>query len=243
MSQITKCVRGVISPLLANVYLHYVFDLWADHWRKHKATGEVAIIRFADDGVIGFENEEDARAFLDQLRERMGKFQLELHPEKTRLIRFGRFAGEDCHRDGRRKPETLAFLGFTHICGRNRQGKFVLVRRTFGKRQRAKLGEIGRELRTRRHDPVSEQGKWLQRVVSGHFNYYGVPTNARSLATFRYQVTRLWMHSLRRRSQRHRFNWERMERLSAHWLPKARICHPWPSVRFLAITQGKSRVR
>jgi group II intron reverse transcriptase/maturase len=234
---------ATVSPLLANVYLHYVFDLWADHWRKHRATGEVALVRFADDAVIGFEKEEDARRFLEQLRERMQKFQLELHPGKTRLIRFGRFASQHCQRVGRRKPETIAFLGFTHVCGRSTNGKFLLMRHTIAKRQRAKLQEIKRELKSRRHDPIPEQGRWLRQVVTGHYNYYGVPTNAWSLNRFRTEVTRLWLRSLRRRSQRHRVNWKRKGRISDRWFPPARICHPWPGVRLLATTQGKSRVR
>lgn len=225
---------ATVSPLLANVYLHYVFDLWADHWRKHQATGEVVIIRFADDGVVGFEKEGDARSFLEQLRERMQKFQLELHPDKTRLVRFGRFAGRDCHQEGRRKPETLAFLGFTHICGRSCKGKFLLLRHTIAKRQKAKLKEIKRVLQSRRHDPIPEQGCWLKRVVAGHYNYYGVPTNVRALMQFRRDVTRHWLRSLRRRSQRHRLNWKRMNRIAVQWLPPARICHPWPTDRFRA---------
>jgi RNA-directed DNA polymerase len=234
---------ATISPLLANVYLHYVFDLWADHWRKHQATGEVVIIRFADDGVVGFEKEGDARRFLEQLRERMQKFQLELHPKKTRLVRFGRFAGRDCHKEGRRNPETIAFLGFTHICGRSSKGKFLLLRHTIARRQRAKLQEIKRELKSRRHDSIPEQGRWLRRVVTGHYNYYGVPSNANSLAKFRRKVAWHWLRSLRRRSQRHRLTWERMSRIAVQWLPPARVCHPWPWDRFHATTQGKSRVR
>jgi len=234
---------ATVSPLLANVYLHYVLDLWADSWRKHHATGEVVIVRYADDAVIGFEKEQDARRFLDQLRERMQKFQLELHPVKTRLVRFGRFAAQNCHREGRRKPETISFLGFTHICGRSRSGKFLLMRHTIAKRQRAQLREIKRELQSRRHDPIPEQGGWLRRIVTGHYNYYGVPTNSKSLSSFRHEITRHWLRSLRRRSQRDRMTWERMNRLSERWLPQARICHPWPSNRFLVPTQGKSRVR
>jgi len=234
---------ATVSPLLANVYLHYVLDLWADYWRKHHATGEVVIVRYADDAVIGFEKEEEARSFLEQLRTRMAKFQLELHPEKTRLIRFGRTAGRDCKRDKRRKPETLAFLGFTHVCGRSRAGKFQLKRLTITKRQRAKLKEINGELKARRHDPLLEQGRWLRQVVSGYFNYYGVPTNYNSLQQFRKEVVRHWRRSLIRRGQRHRMNWTRMYHLANHWLPLPRISHPWPEARFRATTQGKSRVR
>jgi len=234
---------ATISPLLANVYLHYVFDLWADHWRKHKANGEVSVVRFADDAVIGFEKEDDAQRFLEQLRERMQKFHLELHPEKTRLVRFGRFAGQKCERQGKRKPETISFLGFTHICGCTRKGKYLLMRHTIAKRQRAKLQEIKRELVARRHDPLPEQGLWLRQVVRGYYNYYGVPTNTKSIEQFREEVVKSWLHALKRRSQRHRLPWNRMNRLSKRWLPRARICHPWPWDRFLATTQGKSRVR
>jgi RNA-directed DNA polymerase len=229
--------------LLANVYLHYVFDLWADHWRKHEATGEVVIVRYADDAVIGFQNESDARRFLEQLRGRMGKFQLELHPEKTRLIRFGRFAGQSCRLDGRRKPEVVNFLGFSHICGSSQKGRFLLLRHTIAKRLRTKLREIKDGLRRRLHDPVTEQGRWLRSVVTGYYNYYGVPTNLRALQRFRFHVTRLWFRSLRRRSQRHRLDWVRMNRLAKLWLPPAELMHPWPWDRFLATTQGKSRVR
>jgi len=192
---------ATVSPILANVYMHYVLDLWAEHWRKHNATGDVVIVRFADDGVIGFEKEADAREFLAQLRERMKKFELELHPEKTRLVRFGRFAGLNCHKEGKRKPETIAFLGFTHICGRSSKGRFMLVRHTIAKRLRAKLQEIKRELKSRRHDPIQEQGRWLRQVLSGHFQYYGVPTNSKALGQFREEVTRHWLRYLRRRSQ------------------------------------------
>jgi group II intron reverse transcriptase/maturase len=223
---------ATVSPLLANVYLHYVFDLWAEHWRKHHATGDVVIVRFADDGVIGFEKEADARGFLAQLRERMQKFELELHPEKTRLVRFGRFAGLNCHKEGKRKPETIAFLGFTHICGRSSKGSFLLVRHTIAKRLRAKLQEIKRELKSRRHDPIPEQGRWLRQVLSGHFQYYGVPTNSKALGQFREEVTRHWLLYLRRRSQRHRLTWERMRRLATLWLPRPHICHPWPPGSF-----------
>ena len=234
---------ATVSPLLANVYLHYVLDLWAAHWRKHHATGEVSIVRFADDAVVGFEKEKDARSFLDQLWERMLKFELELHPEKTRLIRFGRFAARDCHRDGRRKPEVIDFLGFTHICSRSRNGKFQLKRHTVAKRLRAKIRDVKGELKRRQHDPIPKQGQWLRQVVSGHNNYYGVPTNTRALSAFRYAVARHWLRSLRSRSQRHRILQERMKRLLVRWLPLPRPCHPWPSTRFLAITQGKSRVQ
>lgn len=234
---------ATISPLLTNIYLHYVLDLWVQHWRRKVARSDVVIVCYADDAVIGFEKEEDARKFLQQLNVRMAKFRLELSAEKTRLIRFGRFAGQHCHREGRRKPETMAFLGFTHICGRSATGKLQLLRHTITKRQRAKLREIGGELKARRHEPIAKQGQWLKQVVSGHYNYYGVPTNTRSLKGFRFRVTWLWMRSLARRSQRSRMSWERITRLTAQWIPPTHLCHPWPQARFDATTQGKSRVR
>jgi RNA-directed DNA polymerase len=234
---------ATISPLLANVYLHYVFDLWADHWRKHGATGEVVIVRYADDIVMGFSHREDAQRFLDEMRKRMEKFQLALHPEKTRIVRFGPFAREDCRKYGEGKPGTFAFLGFTHISARTHRGKFLLMRTTVAKRQRAKLHEIAQQLRTRCHDPIPEQGAWLRQVLNGYYNYHAVPTNSRALGAFRRDVTRSWCRALRRRSQRHRLPWSRMQKLCARWLPANRIRHPWPQERFHATTQGKSRVR
>jgi group II intron reverse transcriptase/maturase len=233
---------ATVSPLLANVYLHYVFDLWAEHWRKHHAGGQVSIVRYADDIVVGFEKEEDARAFLEQARERMEKFTLELHPEKTRLIQFGRFAREKRARQGR-KPETFSFLGFTHICGRTRSGKYLLIRHTIAKRQRAKLREMRSELMARRHDPIPTQGAWLRQVARGYYNYYAVPTNSRALEQFRNELVKSWHFALRRRSQRTRMTWERMQVLSQRWIPRGRISQPWPWDRFAATTQGKSRVR
>jgi len=231
------------SPLLANVYLHYALDQWASWWRSRYAHGDVIIVRFADDFIAGFEHRGDAQRFLADLRERLAKFALELHPGKTRLIEFGRHAAR--RRKARRlgKPETFDFLGFTHICGKTRDGRFGLRRVTVSKRMRAKLREIREELWRHRHRPVPEQGKWLASVVRGHCAYYAVPGNSEAVRAFRTQATRHWHKALRRRSQRTRLNWKRMDRLATRWLPPARIMHPWPSVRFDARTQGRSPVR
>ena len=223
---------SVISPLLANIYLHYCFDLWAERWRRQEAHGDMIIVRYADDLVVGFQQEGDARRFLDAMRGRLGEFQLSLHPDKTRLIEFGRFAATDRRLRGLGKPETFAFLGFTFICGLSRDGKFQLQRKTRRDRVRAKLRDIKEELRRRMHHPIPEQGKWLRQVVTGHFNYYAVPTNSRALSAFRHCVTDHWRRTLRRRSQKDGFTWERMEKLVNDWLPPPRILHPWPDVRF-----------
>jgi RNA-directed DNA polymerase len=243
----SKTVEGTaqgasISPLLANVYLHYVFDLWAHQWRRH-ARGAVILVRFADDYVAGFEHKDDAERFLADLRERFAKFALELHPEKTRLIEFGRFAAERRQKQGLGKPETFEFLGFTHICAKTRSGRFTLKRVTSKKRMRAKLNEVKAELMLRRHLPIPEQGRWLASVVRGHCNYYAVPSNSDAIIAFRTQATRHWCHALRRRSQRSRLDWERMNRLATRWLPPARVTHPYPEARFDAKTQGRSPVR
>jgi group II intron reverse transcriptase/maturase len=231
------------SPLLANVYLHYVFDLWARHWRNRQAHGDLIIVRFADDIVVGFQDRSDAERFQEDLVQRFARFNLELNAEKTRLIEFGRFAAQNRRRRGLGRPETFAFLGFTHMCGKTRTGRFALRRKTIAKKMAAKLREVNALLRQRRHWPVAEQGEWLGSVVRGHTAYYGVPGNIAAVSAFRKQVTRLWGRSLRRRSQRHRLTWERMGRLEARWLPAARITHPWPNVRFDARTQGRSPVR
>jgi RNA-directed DNA polymerase len=223
---------SVISPLLANIYLHYCFDLWAERWRRQEAHGDMIIVRYADDLVVGFQQEGDARRFLDAMRDRLGEFQLSLHPDKTRLIEFGRFAATNRKLRGIGKPETFAFLGFTFICGHSRDGKFQLQRKTRRDRMGAKLKDIKEELRRRMHHPIPEQGKWLRQVVTGHFNYYAVPTNSRALSAFRHYVTDHWRRTLRRRSQRDGFTWERMEKLVNDWLPPPRILHPWPDVRF-----------
>jgi group II intron reverse transcriptase/maturase len=240
---------AVISPLLANIYLHYVLDLWAVRWRQREATGDMIIVRYADDFIVGFQHESEARRFLDEMRERLGKFALTLHPEKTRLIEFGRFAAERRQRRGLGKPETFNFLGFTFICGKTRQGKFQLQRKTRRDRMRAKLKMITAEMWRRMHQPIPKQGQWLARVVRGYFNYHAVPTNARALAVFRHHITDLWRRTLRRRSQKDRMTWARMTQLADAWLPKPIILHPWPSDRF-AVTHprwepyaGKPHVR
>jgi len=231
------------SPLLANVYLHYVFDLWVQRWRNRFAEGDVIAVRFADDFAMGFEYESDARRFLADLRERFAKFGLELHPEKTRLIEFGRHAARHRRRRGNGKPETFDFLGFTHMCSLTKTGRFWIRRQTISKRMRAKLSEVKEELMRRRHQPVPEQGRWLRSVVAGHMAYYAVPGNMDTIAGFRTQVTRHWFKALRRRSQRTRLNWTRMNRLAYKWLPPARVKHPFPDVRFDARIQGRSPVR
>jgi group II intron reverse transcriptase/maturase len=222
------------SPLLANVYLHYVLDRWARQWRRRYARGDVVIVRFADDFVAGFEYQGDAKQFLADLRDRFAKFSLELHPGKTRLIEFGRYAAGRRKARGTGKPETFDFLGFTHICAQTRSGRFMLKRITISKRMRAKLREVKDQLRQRRHRPVPEQGQWLGSVVRGHLAYYAVPGNSRAIHAFRTQVTRHWCAALRERSQRHRLNWSRMDRLATRWLPPARISHPFPEARFYA---------
>jgi RNA-directed DNA polymerase len=223
---------SVISPLLGNIYLHYVFDLWAERWRRQEARGDMIVVRYADDLVAGFEHEGDARRFLDAMRERFEAFALSLHPEKTRLIEFGRRAAVDRKERGVSRPETFTFLGFTHICGKSRRGLFQLQRKTRRDRMRAKLQEIKVELRRRMHQAIPVQGHWLKQVVTGHFAYYAVPTNSRALSAFRHFVTDLWRRMLRRRSQKDGFTWERMTKLTDSWLPPPRILHPWPDQRF-----------
>jgi RNA-directed DNA polymerase len=229
---------SVISPLLANIYLHYVFDLWANRWRRREATGDMIIVRYADDFIIGFQHESDARRFLNELRERLGKFALSLHPEKTRLIEFGRFAAKDRKARGLGKPETFNFLGFTFICGKTREGKFQLQRMTRGDRMKAKLREIKERLRRCMDQTIPEQGKWLGRLLRGYFNYHAVRTNGRAIAVFRHHVVDLWRRTLRRRSQKDRLTWERMTKLANDFLPKPTIRHPWPSERF-AVTHPR----
>jgi group II intron reverse transcriptase/maturase len=233
-----------ISPLLANVYLHYVLDLWAQQWRTRDARGDVIIVRWADDFVVGFQYRDDATRFTEALRDRFQRFSLELHPDKTRLIRFGRFAHRDCRRfDGRKKPETFTFLGFTHTCGLSLKGTFLVRRTTMKKRLTAKLHEVKAALLRRMHRPVSEQGAWLQSVVRGYFAYHAIPGNWNALGAFRTQCTRLWYRTLRRRSQKSRLTWGRMTIIAAAWLPPARILHPWPEQRLAALIRGKSRMR
>ena len=232
-----------VSPLLANVYLHYVLDLWAEQWRRRHAHGDMVIVRWADDFIVGFEHRDDAERFHDDLRERFAKFALELNAEKTRLIEFGRHAVRDRKARGLGRPETFDFLGFTHICAKTRKGRFMLKRKTVSKRMAAKLREVKTSLMARRHLPIPDQGRWLASVVRGHLAYYAVPGNIDMVMAFRTQATRHWCRALRRRSQRHRLDWERMNRLSTRWLPPARIQHPWPDARFDARTQGRSPVR
>ena len=231
------------SPLLANVYLHYVFDRWTRQWRRRHAHGDMVIVRFADDFVCGFEHQSDAKQFLADLRERFAKFGLELHPEKTRLIEFGRHAARRRSARGLGKPETFEFLGFTHVCGKTRDGRFWLRRITISKRMRAKLREVNDQLKVRRHQPIPEQGKWLASVVRGHLAYYAVPGNIDAVSTFRTQATRQWLKALRRRSQKTSLTWARMDRLANRWLPPARVLHPYPEQRFDVRTLGRSPVR
>ena len=232
-----------VSPLLSNVYLHYVFDLWADQWRRRHARGDVILSRFADDYVAGFEHREDAERFLADLRDRFAQFGLELHPEKTRLIEFGRYAAENRARRGDRKPETFEFLGFTHICAKTRNGRFKLKRITSKKKMRAKLASVKTEIRRRWHHSIPEQGRGLASILAGHCRYCAVPDNIRALQAFRETLIRLWLKALRRRSQRSRMPWERMRRIANRWLAQPRIHHPWPTTRFDARTLGRSPVR
>lgn len=223
---------AIVSPLLANIYLHYVFDLWANWWRRHHAQGNVIIVRYADDSVVGFEHESDAKRFLADVQQRLEQFKLSLHPEKTRLIEFGRYAIERRAERGCSKPETFNFLGFTHICGRSKRGTFQLRRKTRRDRMCSKLREVKETLWRRMHLPIAVQGKWLRQVVRGFFAYHAVPTNIRSLSAFRHQVINLWRRVLMRRSQKGRITWERMARIASDWLPTPCIQHPWPSKRF-----------
>jgi group II intron reverse transcriptase/maturase len=229
---------AVASPLLANIYLHYVFDLWAKRWREHHAHGQVIIVRYADDIVVGFEHAAEAKRFLMDLQQRMEKFALSLHPDKTRLIEFGRFAAPNRARRGLGKPETFKFLGFIHICGRSRRGGFQLKRKSCRDRARAKLREIKEALWRRMHDSIPEQGKWLAQVVRGYFHYHAVPTNAHSLDAFRRNVINLWQRTLTRRSQKDHTTWARMADLATAFLPAVRILHPWPQARF-AVTHPR----
>jgi RNA-directed DNA polymerase len=233
---------SVISPLLANIYLHYCFDLWAERWRRHEAMGDMIIVRFADDIVVGFEHESDARRFWDAMRTRLEEFSLSLHPEKTRLIEFGRHVADRRAQRGLGKPETFKFLGFVFICGRSRKGRFLLKRKSRRDRMRAKLSEIKEELRRRMHQAIPDQGRWLAQVIRGYFAYHAVPTNSPALSAFRHHIRRLWLRTLRRRSQKDVFSWERMTKLADDFLPKPKILHPWPSVRFAVTTQGGSRM-
>jgi group II intron reverse transcriptase/maturase len=220
---------GSASPLLANLYLHYAFDLWVQQWRTTQAQGDVIVVRYADDFIVGFQHRAEAERFLAALRERFAKFGLELHPDKTRLIEFGAYAASNRRKRGLGKPETFNFLGFTHICAKKRDRKnFTVLRQTMRKRLLAKLAEVKAELYRRMHDPVPEVGKWLHSVVLGHFRYYGVPMNSPALGLFRLRVVWHWYRALCRRSQKGRVPWERMQRLIARYLPPVRLYHPYP---------------
>ena len=224
---------SVISPLLANIYLHYVYDLWVQQWRTRHATGDMIVVRYADDTIVGFQQHGDAKRFLNDLKDRLARFALSLHPEKTRLIEFGKYATERRKRRGEGKPEMFDFLGFTHYCTTRKDGTgFQLGRRTQRKRMRARLDEITETLRWDRHKPIDEQGSWLGAVARGYFAYFAVPTNSRMLSAFRAHIGERWFHSLRRRSQRHRMTWQLMGRLVDRFLPPVRVLHPWPDQRF-----------
>jgi len=242
VSEVGTVQGGSISPLLANVYLHYVFDLWAQRWRKRQAHGDVVVVRFADDFVVGFEHRDDAEQFLADLRERFARFGLTLHPDKTRVFEFGRHAATNRRARGEGKPESFNFLGFTHSCATTRKGGFTVLRRTMRTRFQAKLKAVKLELRRRMHRPLPELGAYVRAVVSGHVQYYGVPMNYPPLFAFARAVSRLWWRVLARRSQRH-VPWHRMKRYIHRWVPPVRICHPYPLVRFGVITQGGSRMR
>ena len=234
---------AVASPLLANVYLHYVFDLWVEVWREKIAQGDMIVVRYADDLVAGFQHQADAERFLRDFQERLAKFGLEVHPEKTRLIEFGRFAASARRRRGQGKPETFTFLGFTHFCGTNSRGHFVVWRHTAAKRMRAKLRAIQMELRRMMHEPVALVGAWLKRVVEGYYRYHAVPGNLSVLSRFREQLCRYWRHVLRRRSQRRKPDWDRLRPIFDRWIPRPRTLHPYPDVRFDARIRGRSRMR
>jgi len=232
VSEVGTGQGSVISPLLANIYMHYVFDLWANRWRRREAQGEVIIVRYADDYVVGFEYESDARRFWDAMRARLGEFALALHPDKTRLIEFGRYAANRRAKAGLGKPETFKFLGFVFICGKSRRGKFLVHRKSRRDRMRAKLAEVKKELRKRMHQPIPEQGRWLAQVVRGYFAYHAVPTNGLRISAFRHHVIKYWLRTLRRRSQKDRCTWDRITRLADAFLPQPRTLHPLPNVRF-----------
>jgi group II intron reverse transcriptase/maturase len=242
VSEVGTVQGGSISPLLANVYLHYVFDLWVHQWRRRQAHGEVVVVRFADDFVMGFQRREDAEQCLTDLRTRFARFGLTLHPSKTRLLAFGRFAGRDRRARGEGKPESFNFLGFTHLCATTRGGQFTVLRRTMRTRVQAKLKAVKTELRRRRHQPLPVLGAYVRAVVQGHMQYYAVPLNYPSVAAFVRALGRLWWQTLCRRSQR-RLSWTRMRRYIRRWVPSVHSCHPYPFDRFRVMTQGGSRMR
>jgi RNA-directed DNA polymerase len=235
-SEIGTVQGGSISPLLANIYLHYVFDLWIQQWRRSKARGDLIVVRFADDFVVGIERKEDGERLISELRQRLGRFGLELHSEKTRLIEFGRYAEQERRRRGEGKPDIFNFLGFTHSCGKTRKGKFMVLRQTMRRKWQAKLKEIREELRQRMHESIPEMGRYLRSVVAGHMRYYAVPMNVVSVSDFRLAVSWIWWRVLKRRSQRTHLPWTRMKRHVARWLPQIRICHPYPWDRFGVVT-------
>jgi RNA-directed DNA polymerase len=242
-SEVGTVQGGSVSPLLANVYLHYVFDLWVHRWRRREARGDVIVVRFADDFVVGFEHRGDAERFLAELRDRFARFGLALHPDNTRLLEFGRFAGPNRRARGDGKPETFDFLGFTHACSQTRKGRFTVLRQTMRRRWQAKLHEVKTELRRRLHASIPAQGAYVRSVVVGHTRDYGVPRNGPRLSAFHAELVRLWRATLRRRSQTGFVSWQRMRRLTARWLPGPRICHPYPNQRLAFATQGRSRMR
>ena len=242
-SEVGTVQGGSISPLLSNLYLHYVFDLWAQRGRQKQARGDMIVVRFADDFVAGFEHRQEAEQFLTELRERFAQFGLELHADKTRIVEFGRYAEGNRRKRGDGKPETFNFLGFTHSCAKTRKGWFTVLRQTMRRRWQAKLREVKTELQQRLHTPLPEQGAYLRSVILGHTHYYGVPMNGPAISAFRQAVGYLWWTVLRRRSQGNHLPWHRMARVVARWLPSARICHPYPLVRLGVITQGGSRMR
>ena len=243
-SELGTVQGGSISPLLANIYLHYAFDLWVEQWRRRRhAKGDMVIVRYADDWVTGFEHRMDAERFRRAVDERLRTFGLALHENKTRLIEFGRFARDNRSRRGQDKPETFDFLGFTHCCGLSSKGKFMVLRLTSAKRLRAKLHAVKDELRKRMHRPIAEQGQYLRAVVTGHARYFAVPRNRARVQVFRFQVARLWHRTLCRRSQAKHLSWKRMYRIVDHWLPVPHTCHPYPNQRLIVTTRGKSRVR
>ncbi len=226
---------SVVSPLLANIYLHYVFDLWVEAWRKKAAKGDVIVVRYADDLVVGFQSRAEAERFLEEFRARLAKFGLELHADKTRLIEFGRFAAQNRKQRGKGKPETFTFLGFTHYCGRRRStGSFIVWRQTAKKRMTAKLLAIKTELRCRMHQPSSQVGEWVQKVVRGYFQYHAIPGNSRQLEVFVHRLRRLWRRVLFQRSQNGRKSWQRLSPLFNRWIPEPRVLHPYPEQRFAA---------
>jgi group II intron reverse transcriptase/maturase len=234
---------GSISPLLANIYLHYVLDLWVSHWRRHSASGDVIIVRYADDFVVGFQFYEEAQRFRRELEQRLGRFNLRLHPKKTRLFEFGRFAASNRQRRGLGKPETFEFLGFTHVCGQTRNGQFTVRRLTSAARMRRKLTALKVELRRRMHWRIGEVGRWLRSVLLGHYRYYGVPFNYKRLEAFKHWLVRLWYKTLQRRSHKSTLTWDRMTRYVQAWLPNPRLFHPFPSERLIVNTRGRSPMR